>query len=82
MPFVFKVSAILLVLALVAGQSWQLQAVAPGSDAYAATVRASCPEMGGPRKIETVGQKIRFYDAYMIRLIGGRVGLNSGCANR
>ncbi len=79
MPYVFRFSAVLLVLAIAGGQYWQLKAAAPGSDSYAATVRASCPAMGGPRKVETMGQKVRFYDAYMICIIGGWAGFSSGC---
>lgn len=80
MPFVFKFSTFLLVLALVAGQSWQQQAAAPGADAYADTYRVGCPGMKGPKEIKTLGQMVRFYDGYAIRQLSGKIGLNGGCA--
>lgn len=79
MQLVFKISAGLLCLAAVGGQIIQQQRAAPGSAAKAVECRASCPEMGGPATIKTVGQEVRFYDAYVIRLITGSVGLTSGC---
>src|SRR3546814_1062657 len=80
MPFVFKFSTFLLVLALVAGQSWQQQAAAPGADAYADTYRVGCPGMKGPKEIKTLGQMVRFYDGYALRQLSGKIGLNGGCA--
>src|SRR3546814_11279582 len=79
MPFVFKFSTFLLVLALVAGQSWQQQAAAPGADAYADTYRVGCPGMKGPKAIKTLGQMVRFYDGYAIRQLSGKIGLNGCC---
>lgn len=80
MPFVFKTSTALLVLALVGGQSWQQLAAAPGANADANTFRVECPGMSGPKEIKTLGQIVRFYDAYAIRQFSGKIGLNGGCA--
>lgn len=79
MPFVFKFSGSLLLLAALAGQYWQLKPVGPDFAASAAEIRAGCPTMAGPRKVETLGDKVKFYDAYATRLIGGQLGLTSGC---
>ncbi|AXK43865.1 hypothetical protein DVR09_15535 (plasmid) [Erythrobacter aureus] len=80
MPFVFKISLALLIASLVGGQAWQHQDAAPGWDADASALRAECPAMGGPEKIDTLGDVVRLYDAYAIRLVGGAIGFNDGCA--
>ncbi len=80
MPFVFKISLSLVLASLLGGQAIQQQAAEPGFNAYADAVRAECPAMGGPKKIVTLGDKISFYDAYAIRLVGGAIGFNDGCA--
>jgi hypothetical protein len=81
MPFVFKFSTGLLVLALIAGQFWQQQAAPAWANAYADTYRVGCPSLEGPKKVETLGQFVRFFDAYAVRQIGGKIGINGGCAN-
>lgn len=80
MPFVFKISSLLLVLAALGGQFLQRLDASAGANAAAAALRAECPAMAGPVKIEDLGDQVRFYDAYLIRVIGGQVGFNSGCA--
>jgi hypothetical protein len=80
MPFVFKFSIFLLILAGVSGQYWQLKAAAPDAAVAARELRAECPAMGGPKKVRTYGDQVRIYDAYLVRVIGGQVGFNGGCA--
>lgn len=63
-----------------AGQFWQQMPAAPGANAYADTYRVVCPGMNGPKKVETLGQMVRFYDAYALRQLGGKIGINNGCA--
>lgn len=80
MPFVFKFSLILIVAALVGGQSWQHLDAAPDTIAYADTFRVGCPGVSGLNEVVTKGDAVRFFDAYLQARIGGLVGLGDGCA--
>lgn len=82
MPYVFRISLSLIVVGGIGGQILQAQSAAPVPSAQAAAYRARCPGMGGPREIASVGDKVRFYDAYVRRSISEFVGLPSGCKHR
>lgn len=80
MPFVFKISALILVSATVGGQFFQGLDAAPNANKVAEQYRAECPAMQGPAKIVTKGDEVRFYDAYGLQVVTGAIGLGNGCA--
>lgn len=80
MPFVFKFSILLVIAALVAGQSWQHLDAEPGWTETLYDIFGGCTDAEAAAVIETKGDVIRAIDGTFRRLLGSAIGLNEGCS--
>lgn len=79
MPFVFKFSGLVLLIAFGAGQSWLHGSASQQAVASARAAVAACPAAGRMPRIRTQWDVVRAKDAARVAWLSGLIGLSDGC---